>query len=236
MTTTTQSGSSKTPTPLESGELAAAMHSSISTDQRTKLVRLRPAPEVIIEKSKPRCMKGPDGVAEGVRSKMLAVATGRAPWPLYFFGPAGRGKTMAALCLLDRCWLPYKYYTCKSLRDLLIVAQQGECTTEHPYGVKETEIWQWIKQANIVVLDELGVSEKVTDHHYDTVIGVLDAREFEPLVVISNVPPDGLKRIYDDRIWSRACCGTIIDFSAYPDRRITHSKPGQLEGSLDGRP
>lgn len=193
------------------------MHNSPSTGPRIKRLRLRPAAEVIVEKSKLRTMKG---VAVGVHKQMAAVATGKAPWPLYFFGPPGRGKTMAALCLLDRCYLPYGYHTCKGLRDLIITAQQGKETAEYPYGIHLNDVWRSIRQANIVVLDELGVSEKVSDHHYDTVVGVLDTREFEPLVVISNVPPEGLRSIYDERIWSRACCGTIVDFSGYPDRRI----------------
>ncbi len=200
------------------------MPSSQSTDPRTKRLRLRPAAEVIVEKDKPRTMKGPGGVARGIRLKMSLAATGNAPWPLYFFGPPGRGKTMAALCLLDRCYLPYLYHATKSLRDLIIVAQYNQQTREYPYGIHENDVWRSIRQANIVVLDELGVSEKVSDHHYETVVGVLDAREFKPLVIISNVTPDELKRVYDNRVWSRACCGVLVDFSGYPDRRIASTR------------
>ena len=198
------------------------MPSSTSPDPRIKHLHIRRAAEVIVEKDKPRSMKGADGVAAGVLKQMWAVASGQQPWPLYFFGPPGRGKTMAALCLLDRCYLPYLYYTTKSLRDLIIIAQQGHCPIEWPYGIKEYEVWRSIRQANIVVLDELGVEEKVSDHHYKAVVGVLDAREFKPLVIISNVTPDELKRVYDDRVWSRACCGSLVDFSGYPDRRLAH--------------
>ena len=193
------------------------MPNSTSTGHRSKRLHIRPAAEVVVEKDKLRKMFE---VCEGVRSRMGRVTKGWDRWPLYFFGPPGRGKTMAALCLLDRCYLPYQYHTTKSLRDLIIIAQQGRETAEYPYGIHENDVWRSIRQANIVVLDELGVSEKVSDHHYDAVVGVLDAREFKPLVIISNVTPDQLKRVYDDRVWSRACCGTLVDFSAYPDRRL----------------
>ncbi len=227
MTTTRPSGSEGTasqPALLGSEELTRAMPNSTSTGPRIKRLHIRAAAEVIVETDKPRSMKGPDGVAAGVRNQMWSAATAKEPWPLYFFGPPGRGKTMAALCLLDRCYLPYQYYTTKSLRDLIIVAQQGRETAEYPYGIHENDVWKSIRQANIVVLYELGVSDKVSDHHYDAVVGVLDAREFKPLVIISNVTPDELKQVYDDRIWSRACCGTIVDFSGYPDRRIASTR------------
>lgn len=210
----------KLPARLGSGELSQAMKNLTSSDQRLSRLRLRPGPEFRVEEDKPRSMTGPDGVAKAVRQTMVDVAQMTKPWPLYFFGPPGRGKTMAALSLLDFCWLPYLYYTCKSLRDLLIVAQQGHCPIEWPYGIKEYEVWRHISRANIVVLDELAVSTKVTDHHYEAVVKVLDAREFKPLIVISNVTPDQLKTIYDDRIFSRACCGTLVDFSGYRDRRF----------------
>lgn len=203
------------------------MTSSISADQRISCLALRPAAEVLIENHKPRVMKGPGGVADSVREKMAAVATGKQPWPLYFFGPPGRGKTMAALCLLDRCYLPYVYHTTKSLRDLLIVAMQGRETEDYPYGIHENDVWRSIQQANIVVLDELGISQNVSDHHYDTVVSVLDAREFKPLIIISNIAPDELRRVYDDRVYSRACCGAIVDFSGYPDRRIAQHGGGR---------
>lgn len=194
-----------------------AMTGSTSKNRRRKRLNLRAAPEYVVELRANRSLRE---VAEGVRKLIGDTARERSDWPLFFFGPPGRGKTYAALSLLDRCYHPYKYYTTASLRQLLIDAQQGRETPDYPFGISPAEVWRSIESSNIVVLDEIGVDQNVSDYHSEAVCGVLDRRDGLPLVVISNLTPSQIATVYDDRIHSRMCCGTLVDFGAYPDRRL----------------
>jgi hypothetical protein len=71
----------------------------------------------------------------------------------------------------------------------------------------------------LVVLDELGTKDKVTDTAYEVVQDLLDRREGWPLVVISNHPPEVIGELYDSRIVSRCEAGTKVNYTG-PDRRI----------------
>ncbi len=198
-----------------------AMTNSTSDDRQGRRLILRGAPERAVQLAVERNIRE---VAKGVRAEIRSARTESSDWPLFFFGPPGRGKTCAALSLLDWLYHPYRFYTAASLRQLLIDAQQGRDTKDYPYGIRPAEVWRDIAAANMVVLDEVGVGQSVTDHHYEAVCGVLDKRNGLPLVVISNLSPAEIATVYDDRIHSRLCCGTLVDFSGYPDRRITHRK------------
>ncbi len=165
-----------------------------------------------------------EGIAPGVRALIRDVLNGREPWPLYLFGEVDAGKTAAALCMGDHVggW----YLTLPDLCDMIRQAMKGTYDREY-------EIWKAWETVSVCILDELGTSKTVSDHHYRVLKRALDLREGRPIVLISNLNPDGLRAVYDDRIHRRACRGTNVELFkdrrpelAGPDRRI-EKEPAQ---------
>ena len=138
------------------------------------------------------------------------LVTGHAKWPLYLYGAPGRGKTCAALALLDH--VQHGIYT--TVSDL--VAKAATVMNRGP-GVA----WHLAEpgKCQLMVLDELGTREKVGDFHYETVQRAIDIRQGAPLVLISNLNLETLARVYDARIASRAGAGTVVELKGR-DRRI----------------
>lgn len=159
-------------------------------------------------------------IDDPTRASIRKLVNGELPWPLFLWGLAGRGKTCAALCLLDHAG--GEYWTvarlCADLieasKDHLYWHQEGRSGFVHP-----AHIWERIEKAPLVVLDELGARERVSDHHYETVQRVLDDRQGQPLVCISNLDEMGITKLYDDRILSRLASGTVIQLQG-DDRRL----------------
>jgi DNA replication protein DnaC len=164
---------------------------------------------------------------------MGALARGDLPWPLFVFGPAGVGKTCAALCLLDHVMPPTcseitdeegvrrikriggetAYYTATGLAEAVIDCQQGRGELHPPL------FWQRLTEKVLVVLDEIGARERVSDHHYDCVKRLLDDRHARPLIVLSNLSLEQVANVYDSRIASRMAAGTIVQVKGR-DRRL----------------
>lgn len=184
-------------------------------------LKQRPNPKVFHETCKYRTR---DETPEDIVAAMRAVALGKQPWPLFAWGPAGVGKTCAALVLLDYTAAPNYYWTVEGLCEHLIACDKGQIDTGgiHPVTVSRREFWKTLGRSELVVLDELGTRTNVTDHHAEAVKRVFDIREGKPLVVISNLRASDLEAVYGDRIVSRAAAGTIIDWSHYADRRLQH--------------
>jgi hypothetical protein len=75
----------------------------------------------------------------------------------------------------------------------------------------------------LVVLDEIGARQKVTDLHYSAVKEFADVRELDHsgvAIYISNLEPMQLANVYDDRIASRLLCGTWYKLDG-KDRRMS---------------
>jgi hypothetical protein len=168
------------------------------------------------------------------------------PWPLFFHGGAGSGKTCAGLCLAD--WAGDSIYvTLGDLCRAVIDAQHGRnLFVEHisripptneqkmrdlcypegrmpEYYLSEGEVWKhWIR-ANVTVLDEIGCRSKPSDHEYQTLYKAIDLRVGAglPMVAISNYSLVDIASIYDDRIASRLSAGTVVQCDG--DRRLQGS-------------
>jgi DNA replication protein DnaC len=165
----------------------------------------------------PTLARSVDQIGAQLRKTIGACVEGRAKWPLVVFGPAGVGKTSAALCLLDHS--SGFYYTASTLAEELIRAQQGLLLTpELRRQVSPTELWKEIREAQVCVLDELCAREKVSDHHYECVKRMIDERYGRPLVVCSNLKIDQIGLLYDDRVASRLAGGTVLTLDG-KDRR-----------------
>lgn len=158
-----------------------------------------------------------------VRKAIRACVTGQSPWPLLFAGSVGTGKTMAALCLADYCQSP-EYFTASGLCEALNRAKfhGGLCFQHEGRAVTwfASDVWRIIGESSLVVLDELGCREKVSDAQYEAVKEVIDAREDKPFVAISNLELMSLAAIYDSRIVSRLAQGTVVSMNG-KDRRLS---------------
>jgi DNA replication protein DnaC len=156
-----------------------------------------------------------------LRKAINRVVTAREPWPLFVYGPAGTGKTLAALCLCDAVGGGCIYTTAAELAASAIAASKGELFDPYTGQRITTErFWCEWREAKLVVLDELGTQRKGSDWHYDCVKRGIDGREGKPLFIISNVGPEAIEAAYDDRIASRCCAGNVFEVVG-PDRRLS---------------
>lgn len=159
-------------------------------------------------------------IADGIRATFRELISGHNPWPLLMHGQAGTGKTCALLCLLD--YAGGEYHTVSGLCSLMNRAALGrvEWYREGRGGTLWPEmIWERIAKQPLIVLDEIGCRSNVSDAHYEVVKEMIDIRQRKPFAVISNLAPDILGKLYDDRILSRLSSGTVIELAG-PDRRL----------------
>lgn len=134
-------------------------------------------------------------------------------------GGTGLGKTCAALTLLD--YVPENrktgYYT---LTEISRIYQPGQIDlSHHRYLMK-----QWLEM-ELTVIDEVGVKNP-SDFQFELLLTLFDARTGRPTIWISNLEPTELLKVFDDRVVSRLCSGTMLTFSG-EDRRV---KEGVLHG------
>jgi hypothetical protein len=161
----------------------------------------------------------PEKIDANLRPVLRDLVAGQAPWPLFLHGLAGRGKSCAALCLLD--YAGGVYHALPDLLALLIRAMKGEEYQESAsdyWRVTEADVWKKINDAPLVVLDEIGTRQP-SDHNYQSVKRLLDQRAFRPHVVISNCDLGTLAQLYDDRVASRLAAGTVVELVG-DDRRL----------------
>ena len=182
-------------------------------------------------------------IAPQVRAILRKLLNGESPWPLYLWGPAGTGKTSAALVVLDYCgrnqcehepepeihdWI-YGFAEVRSITSMRIAADKGLGSIGASYfglpdgcsaWAKLVENW---KRLPLCVLDEIGVGSTASDFRLDALLEVLNTRcdhPVKPLIVTSNLEPKEIEKAYDDRVASRILAGTVHHVGGY-DRRIT---------------
>lgn len=207
--------------------LASARQRESTTELRARStcpLPLRTAPEIHPRNlpDKPRLLIMIPG---DIRAAIRHCVAGAARWPLVLSGSSGTGKTCAALCLLD--YAGGHYWAAADLCEELRRADAGRLETRRTgYGqtIWPEDMWEWIKKAPLVVLDELGCRDRVSDFQYETAKRVLDKREGRPLMVLSNLTLAVLAELYDDRFVSRLASGTVLELAG-EDRRLTIDKP-----------
>ena len=146
---------------------------------------------------------------------------------MVLIGPAGTGKTCAALCVLDRV-AQRRYWTVQTLCEELIAVQNGL----REYGEQtDRPHWWWrrYRELECVVVDELAARERVSDFQYETVKRAIDERQENPAVFISNLDLERIAKAYDDRIASRLAGGTVIHFNG-DDLRLANVNAGLTPG------
>jgi chromosomal replication initiation ATPase DnaA len=130
-------------------------------------------------------------------------------WPLYLYGDTGVGKTCAALWLMDQ--VPDSAYVTQYAFRRNVYAQ-------------DAWIWDIAKTSRLVVIDEVGTVSQSEDgwtwaREKEAVKRFADLRDVKPTVWLSNKSPDELRELYDDRIHSRLCSGTVVLLTG-PDHRF----------------
>jgi DNA replication protein DnaC len=150
---------------------------------------------------------------------MRECCAGQRPWPLVLIGRPGVGKTCAALALLD--WATGLYDTAAGLPDKVLLANKGELwNPQTQQRVSPAALWEDLtRRSALVVLDELGARERVSDWAYQCVYRAVDERSGRPLILGSNLGLEALTGLYDYRLTSRLAAGTVLEMTG-PDRRL----------------
>jgi len=119
-------------------------------------------------------------------------------------GRTGTGKTCAALALMDR--VPCSVYV------------TAERLADDAYARGAT-IWAVAREALLVVVDEVAARGQESDRAYLAIKAMADLRESRPVIWISNQGHEGIRHVYDDRVFSRLCSGTVVELIG-EDRRF----------------
>ena len=161
-------------------------------------------------------------VPEPLRAVLADALRGRARWPIFAHGGVGTGKTCAGLLLCDHAAPSTIYTDFAELVGRWIDAGMGrlrERGTHAECAVTQGMLRDDWAAANLIVLDELGTRERLSDAAYEALRRLLDARLGRPLVVLSNLDLDGIARVVDDRVASRLAGGTVVPVDG-PDQRL----------------
>ena len=151
-----------------------------------------------------------DLIDPGLLALFEKAATGRAKWPLYLHSKPGRGKTRAGLWFCDVAKSAV-FYTVESLIERILANSPAE----------NIAMWDGIGRAGLGVLDEIGTRSRITDLGYSAVQRFADERELHGqrrTVFISNLPPDAIGKLYDDRTASRLLSGTHFELKRNDQR------------------
>lgn len=159
-----------------------------------------------------------EGIDPRLRATIQECVAGKADWPLVLWGDAGSGKTCAGLCMVDSFggWavdFPDLHDLVLKARARLLFNSGGFVETLDGRG----GVWDTWEHASLTVLDEVG-QRAPTNAMYDTLLRAMNLRRALPAVFISNLPPEELVDVYDDRIVSRLKAGTVIGLAG--DRRL----------------
>ena len=163
---------------------------------------------------------------DAVNGKLLklfqSLSLGKERWPLFLYGPVGTGKTSAALALSD-CVQTVWFGTIEDVCDIIVAGGR------RPWALGQYDFRRdrlpTKKADNLVVLDEIGTRQKVIDLHYQAVKEFADARELDHqrvAIYISNLEPDQVAAVFDDRIALRLLCGTWFKLDG-KDRRMENT-------------
>lgn len=162
------------------------------------------------------------------------AVSGNMKWPMYIYGEVGRGKTFLAAAIYKEwasngpvLWMPYTQY-CDRCDDLRL--KRELCITD---GFRNFEFsvetwWDYIRAADLVVIDDLGVGEKGPWRN-EWIFELLERRHRKPLIFTSNLHFDNLQgpmniahstifEVFDGRVISRIREGRPIHLQGHDMR------------------
>jgi DNA replication protein DnaC len=150
-------------------------------------------------------------------------------WPIYLYGPAGRGKSygMAAIYLGWHTENAQWYDVSQLLRKIIRCRMEGGHIQEMgpngiPYDLYEDKIFRKVADAHLACFDDVGLRSP-SDSMYDAWYALVNSRKRLPTVYTGNLRPDELHKVYDARIASRITEGTVIELTG-DDRRLHKTK------------
>lgn len=129
---------------------------------------------------------------------------------LYFYGPAGTGKTFLVSCiaknLMDRGF-SVSYQTSGEILDFLVSYSFSYSQDRE----KMEEKRKWIYESDLLALDDLG-TEYINQASLAQLFLLVNSRLLrkKPTLISSNLQPDLLEKVYDQRIRSRICGAYIL--------------------------
>lgn len=156
-----------------------------------------------------------------ILTALNAAAEAKA-WPVYLFGGPGRGKSCAAACAFaswpgSAVWLSLSLL-CDELNRFMTQPHITVYSNGVAVELSKSGYWRRLQTSQLVVVDEIGTRE-ATGHRFETLLTLLELRRCQPLIMTGNLSLNGLEQAYDERISSRICAGTIIEFTG-EDRRL----------------
>ena len=154
---------------------------------------------------------------------ILRLAFAEQQFPIYVFGPVGRGKSFAAALVYARwtstvAYLPYSDFIGLSIR----ADKDGGVTRSLPNGgcleMSQNEWWTWIKTVNLLILDDLGTGHS-GEWRCEIMSKLLDLRRGLPMLLTGNLTLDGIKEHFDERIHDRILAGGLVKVQGRNQRR-----------------
>jgi len=159
-------------------------------------------------------------VPESLREVFRKLCREQLPWPLIINGPAGVGKTCAALCLVD--YVPSG--------EFLTEAQLYEHLNARREDGGLQDLWRQITKAGLFVLDEFGSKTNPSAFQFESMLRFLEKRTALPTILTTNINSrdagdllGDISQTYDDRIASRLSAGTVF-FLKGEDLRLKRSR------------
>ena len=168
---------------------------------------------------KPEIYRDREQVHKTLRAAMN-ISIVQKLWPLTMHGQPGTGKTCAALSLTDYCgWAIYEKM--QSLMATRIQASKGELYTkgQQPRKLSERDYLTQLERMELVIVDEVGMSDVPSSYERQCLHELLDARENKATILITNRTLKEISVMYGEAILSRILGGNTCECD-WEDRRI----------------
>lgn len=157
--------------------------------------------------------------------KALVEALVAQKWPLVIRGVPGVGKSCAMACVF-RSWPRHALWRdCGQLLTRITscrTSKNGSVSVSVPGGGSyeefEGSICRKWAGADLVCLDDVGVRTP-SDAQREIFNHLIDLRREKPTILTTNLDYDQFKNVFDERIFSRVFCGSVINVTG-EDRRF----------------
>lgn len=163
-----------------------------------------------------------DGIVPALRGALRETIK-EGPYPIFLYGGVGSGKT-SAMALAHATWPGHSYWyrleefvaditTCRSSKKRSVTKIHNNL----PFDRTETTLWRFTTSEHLWCIDDFG-TRTVSAAGFEIVFRLLNERKDKPTVITSNLSPEDIAQLYDERIASRIRGGTVIEVTA-GDRR-----------------
>lgn len=155
---------------------------------------------------------------------LMRTVNDRGAWPLYLFGPVGRGKSFSAALVYVRWTGSAMFLTYSDLIALSIRADKEGTVSRTLPGGQIVEYaaggwWKWLADVQLLVVDEIGTG-MAHEWRCEMLWKCLELRKQKPLILTGNLSLEGIGQQFDARIKSRILAGTAIELAGVDQRAI----------------